>query len=59
MQPLLRNTKDFHSKVYTYVFVARLRKIKIQPGQHIVYSSVDREYLFDQLTQPDRIKYVY
>ncbi len=42
MQPFLRNKRAFHSKAYA--FVARLR-IKIQPGQHIVYSSADRVFI--------------
>ncbi len=44
MQPFLRNTRVFHSYAYVCVFVARLRRIEIQPGYYIVYSSADREY---------------
>ncbi len=59
MQHFLRNTRTFHSQAYACVFVARLRRIQIQPGKNIVYSSADREYLFYQLKQTDRVKYVY
>ncbi len=58
MQCLLRNTKAFHSQAYACEFVARLRRIKIQPEQHIAYSSADREYLYYQLKQPNIMKYV-